>query len=399
MSSYLAYSVLLGGFIYPVVVHFIWSENGYLSSLVETPLLGVGVLDFAGSGVVHMTGGMAALCASCVVGPRKNRFEDSKGEPLKAVGLQKGQSVSLQILGTLILWFGWYGFNSGSALLLGMPNTGDIAATAAVNTTLCAATSAIIALITNGIYLQSTTGEFNLDITAAMNGCLSGLVAITASCAIVTEGCAIVIGICAAWIYMGSSMLLIRWKIDDAVDAIPVHLCNGLWGLLATGLFASPDLIPDVFGIEERAGWLYNLAMPQLLATQLVGAVFILAWTGLCMIPFFKLLDYFDILRVDAIDEIVGLDATYGGEGMPLKLFDDSTDSDEELRLKAYQMKFEGKRNKTKVCLDDVIDSSWGNFGDFGSSNDKNSIAVSEIEDVPVEECAPSAPDGTKNGA
>lgn len=352
---------------YPVVVHTIWSTNGYLSSGQTNPLLGIGVLDFAGSGVVHITGGAAALCASCIVGPRTGRFYDAKGAPLARLGLRKGQSVALQMLGTMILWFGWYGFNPGSALLLGLPNSAEIAAHAAVTTTLAAATGAIVALVTKGFYLQRTSGEFSLEVTAAMNGCLSGLVAITGSCAIVTEGCAIVIGVLAAWIYLSSSALLIQIKIDDAVDAIPVHLSNGIWGLFSVGLFADPSLVAGVFNIEGRpAGWFYNLGKPHLLCSQLVGTVFIVSWTCMMMIPFFKCMEYFKLLRVSLIDEIVGLDADYNGSETPQKLFDDrGSESDEELRLKAYRMNFEGKRDKKKVSIDELMNASWGDFGDL----------------------------------
>lgn len=364
MISYLFYSLFLGGFVYPVVVHFIWSGNGFLSAGISNPLLGAGVIDFAGSGVVHLTGGTAALCASYITGPRNGRFYNLRGEPLKRPGLRQGHSVALQLLGTMILWFGWYGFNPGSALLLSVQNKGEIATRVAVTTTLAAATSAITALITHGWYLQYTEGDFHLDITKAMNGCLAGLVAITGPCGTVTEGWAIVIGVFSAWFYLASTSLLILWKIDDAVDAIPVHFTNGIWGMIAVGLFSDPRLVERAFEIEGRQGWFYDMSSPHLLVNQLVGTLFIISWTCITMLPFFKGLDYFGCLRVHVIDEIVGLDARYTGKEIPNKLYDeDSDETDEELRLRAYRMRFEGKRNKVPVAMENLIEASWGDIG------------------------------------
>lgn len=382
MISYLLYSLFLGGFVYPVIVHCIWSGNGYLSNAAPSPLLGVGVIDFAGSGVVHLTGGAAALCASIIAGPRHGRFFNVVGEPLSRPGLRKGHSIPLQMLGTMILWFGWYGFNPGSALLLGVPNKGQIAASVAVNTTLAAATGAIFALISNALVLKHTQGDFHLDVTKAMNGCLSGLVAITAPCATVTEGSSVVIGIFASFFYLTSSSLLINWKIDDAVDAIPVHFVNGVWGMVAVGLFSDPGLVERTFAIADRQGWFYNIASPHLLVNQILAILFILSWTSITMIPFFKCLGYFRILRVDLLDEIVGLDAVYTGTEAPQKLFDqDDDETDEQLRLKAYQMRFEGKRNKGKETIGDLLDASWGNVGDFGASGSNLNIEE-EKEDL-----------------
>ena len=109
MAAYLCYSVFLTGFVYPVVVRSVWSPKGFLSAFAEEPFLEVGNIDFAGSGVVHMTGGATALVAAVVLGPRKGRFYDEDGNPLEVPVTFPAHSVALQILGTFILWFGWYG--------------------------------------------------------------------------------------------------------------------------------------------------------------------------------------------------------------------------------------------------------------------------------------------------
>lgn len=170
MASYFAYSLYLTGFVYPIVVHAIWSNKGFLSSSNADAVVGMGIIDFAGSGVVHMTGGCTALFATFILGPRQGRFYDRHGNELSKPGLSKGQSVGLQLLGTFILFFGWFGFNPGSALLLTVENKGKIAALAAVNTTLSAAAGTISALFTYGFLQHRYIGEFELDLVMAMNG-------------------------------------------------------------------------------------------------------------------------------------------------------------------------------------------------------------------------------------
>eukprot|EP00339_Tiarina_fusa_P006159 CAMPEP_0117080306 /NCGR_PEP_ID=MMETSP0472-20121206/56667_1 /TAXON_ID=693140 ORGANISM="Tiarina fusus, Strain LIS" /NCGR_SAMPLE_ID=MMETSP0472 /ASSEMBLY_ACC=CAM_ASM_000603 /LENGTH=261 /DNA_ID=CAMNT_0004807905 /DNA_START=72 /DNA_END=853 /DNA_ORIENTATION=- len=117
MSAYLCYSVVLVGIIYPVIAHAIWSNNGFLSNTNSSPLFGSGAIDFAGSGVVHLTGGITALFATVILGPRRGRFFNAQGEALETPKEFPGHSMALQLLGTMILWFGWFGFNPGSALL------------------------------------------------------------------------------------------------------------------------------------------------------------------------------------------------------------------------------------------------------------------------------------------
>lgn len=317
MSAYLCYSVVLAGFVYPVVAHAVWSANGFLSNSNANPFLNVGAIDFAGSGVVHVTGGTTALYATIILGPRRGRFYDSQGEPLEVPKAFPGHSMALQLLGTMILWFGWFGFNGGSALLLDTEEHGQNAANAAVSTALAGAMGGVTALFTNLWLEERRTGEPSFSLGMCMNGALSGLVAITAGCAVVEPWAAMVIGLVSGWLYMWGSALLLRVRIDDAVDAIPVHMINGLWGLFAVGLFASPRKLELAYGTGEHAGWLYSLSNgstdARLLAAQVCTILFISGWTFFTMLPFFVWLNYKGWLRADSLEELVGLDISYHG--------------------------------------------------------------------------------------
>jgi Amt family ammonium transporter len=213
----------------------------------------------------------------------------------------------------MILWFGWFGFNAGSALVLKTPDIGTNAANAAVATALCGAMGGISALITNLWLEERRTGEPSFSLVMAMNGALSGLVASTGGCALVEPWAAVVTGLVAGWLYIAGSAYLLRVRIDDAVDAIPVHMVNGIWGLLAVGLFASPRKLELAYGSIEHAGWFYNFSDANLLAAQVCEALFVFGWTFFTMIPFFVWLNYQGWLRADSLEELVGLDISYHG--------------------------------------------------------------------------------------
>lgn len=255
MTAYLFYSIFLCGFVYPVCAHSFWSVNGFLSPFAAEPLWGTGAIDLAGSGPVHMCGGVAALVMAVVIGPRKGRFYDDDGVALDEPTPMGPHSVTLQFLGTFALWFGWYGFNPGSTLKISSAQMGDVASLVAVNTTLGAAAAALSGLFTSTLVEERKTGIYQWDTTAAMNGCLTGLVGITAGCATVDPWAAFVIGIVAGWIYLAASALMIRLKIDDAVDAVPVHMFGGAWGVLATGLFSNARRMEIAGNSTDNIGW------------------------------------------------------------------------------------------------------------------------------------------------
>jgi len=334
MAAYLCYSLFLTAFVYPVVVHSVWSTYGFLSAFnteIGEPFRGVGAIDFAGSGVVHLTGGATALIAAIILGPRKGRFYDEDGNPLEEPTTFPAHSVALQVLGTFLLWFGWYGFNPGSTLAIAGtnaydPKEGDLRGTTthvasaaslcAVTTTLAAATGLVVSMFTDSILEARKTGEVSYDLTMAMNGALGGLVAITAGTSVVDPWAAIIIGGIGGWVYLGASKLLIKLRIDDAVDAIPVHGANGIWAVFAVGLFARKELIAQAgYGNPGgRQGWFFTWRTgsdANLLLCQFCEVLWVLGWVGTLMTPFFYLLKIAGMFRVDALEEEVGLDISH----------------------------------------------------------------------------------------
>jgi len=352
MAAYLCYSLFLTAFVYPVVVHAIWNTDGFLSAfaLPEDLMYDVGMIDFAGSGVVHMTGGATALVAAIVLGPRKGRFYDDEGNPLPEAVTFPPHSVALQVLGTFILWVGWYGFNPGSTLAISPDGYADVAGLCAVTTTLSAACGCVSSMFLDTIIGLCKTGEAEYDLSMAMNGCLGGLVGITANCSVVTPWGACVIGIISGFVYLMSSKLLVMLKIDDAVDAIPVHFFCGIWGCLATGLFAESTRTGIAYG-AAKYGLFYHIndgeVNADLLLVEVIGVGCIIGWVVAVMLPFFIILKLLGMFRVDPFEEDLGLDqshhkgAAYHLEGEPTKepeaepeeeveVFEDEAPEDEE---------------------------------------------------------------------
>merc|ERR1712048_993822 len=170
-------------------------------------------MDFAGSGVVHMTGGVGALMGATIVGPRDGRWDPTRASEFDP------HSLPLIVIGTFILWFGWYGFNCGSTLSMHTKATGAQAAHVAMNTTIAAAVGGLAVLVIRAVMWKKTTGKIKYDLGGMCNGILAGLVAITAGCATVETGSALVIGIIGAFCYSGVSSLMQKVGIDDPLDA------------------------------------------------------------------------------------------------------------------------------------------------------------------------------------
>ncbi len=275
-SAYLLYTPFITGLIYPVITHWVWSGQGWLGNL--------GYLDFAGSGVVHLTGGVAALAGVLAIGPRIGKY-DIDGKPLPI----PGHSLTLGALGVFILWFGWYGFNAGSTL----GAVGQDIASVAVTTTLSAAAGAIAAMIAAWTY--PVYGKPDVGMT--LNGALAGLVGITAGTANVTNGGAVVIGLVSGVLVVISIVLFERNGVDDPVGAISVHGVAGIWGVLAVGLFESSDGL----------GLFYGGGLEQL-TIQAVGVVAIVGWTFVVSSAVFRGIKATWGLRVSAEEEIAGLD-------------------------------------------------------------------------------------------
>jgi Amt family ammonium transporter len=216
------------------------------------------------------------------------------------------------MIGTLILWFGWYGFNPGSTLRITPGGYGDIAALACVNTTLSAAVGAIFGMFFDTLLGYFKTRQVHWDVGVCMNSALCALASITGGCAVVDTWAAVVIGIIAGPIYVLASKLLIKLRIDDVVDAVPVHLFGGMWGLISTGLLAEPTRTAKVVGSATHFGWFYSWGKNSGDAHLLLNQVFLLLWVvgfaGLSMGIFFYCLKLLGLLRVNDSEEDVGLD-------------------------------------------------------------------------------------------
>jgi ammonium transporter, Amt family len=287
--------------VYPVATHWIWNDIGWLKTV-----FGGGALDFAGCTVVHMIGGFAGLSGAVIVGPRLGRF-DSEG---KVVPLP-GHSATLCTLGTFLLWFGWYGFNPGSAL--GVSKTlRETAARCAVNTTLAAGSAGITTL---GIY---KVRDHIFDLVGSLNGILAGLVSITASCAFVEPYAAVIIGAIGSFVYVGGCMLLIKLKIDDPLEAFPIHGMCGFWGVLAGGLFNERDLQAAAgFSTDHGGGFHGNGG--GLFAANLIAGITIAAWTVALIGPMFYLMNMAGVLRISSEMELIGNDVSkHGGVAYPV---------------------------------------------------------------------------------
>jgi Amt family ammonium transporter len=297
LIAYAGYSAWLTGFVYPVVVHWIWSSDGWLSAFIHDPIYNVGVVDFAGCGVVHMVGGAAAGIGAWILGPRIGRFGPN-GAPIK------GHSMPLVVLGTFLLWVGWYGFNPGSTLAIS--GAAEVAAKTAVTTTLAAATGGL----TNLALHHKISGTFL--VSEMCNGVLAGLVSITSACSVVEPWAAVVIGFIGAFAYTAGAKLLEKLEIDDAVNACPVHYFAGVWGLLAPGLFARPANMRAAYDNNSRSGLFYG-GEGYMLACQVLAFVCITGWVAVCMIPFYILMDKMQLFRIPGDVEEMGLDESKHG--------------------------------------------------------------------------------------
>ncbi len=277
-TAYLLYSVVVSAVIYPISGHWIWG-GGWLGSL--------GFHDFAGSTVVHSVGGWAALMGTLALGPRIGKYvTNGKKVTSKAI---PGHNLPLASLGVFILWFGWYGFNAGSTL----SGTDLSMANVAVTTTLAASAGAVGAMIISWIQFGKP------DVSMSLNGALAGLVGITAPTAVVSPVGAILIGLIAGVLVVYSVEFIDKvLHIDDPVGAISVHGVCGAWGTLAVGLFSTA---------EGMKGLFYGGGFTQL-GIQALGVVTVGAWVvGSAGILFF-VIRKFNGLRVDATDELKGLD-------------------------------------------------------------------------------------------
>jgi Amt family ammonium transporter len=286
--SFIIFSFIMTMFIYPIVGHWIWG-GGWLAQK--------GMFDFAGSTVVHSVGGWAALAGVLLLGPRFGKYTNGRINPIP------GHNLSLATLGTFVLWFGWFGFNPGSTMIADPMAISHIAVTTN--------TAAAAAIMSSTIISWIILGKPDLGMT--LNGCLAGLVAITAPCAFVSIGSSIVIGLLAGTLVVLSVIGFDKLKIDDPVGALSVHLVNGVFGTLSVGLFAQDKIA----GVATGNGLFYGGGLKLFLA-QLTGVIGAGAYTFIISLISWAVLKAIMGIRVSLQEEIEGLDiGEHGNSAYP----------------------------------------------------------------------------------
>lgn len=291
-SSFIIFGFFMSMLLYPLFGNWVWG-GGWLAQLGNNLGWGNGFLDFAGSSVVHAMGGITALAGALVLGPRIGKF-NKDGSP-NAI---PGHHIPMAVLGTLILAFGWIGFNGASTL-----SGSDLRLSVIIaNTFLAAATGGLTAMF----IMWAKYGKPDISMTA--NGTLAGLVAITAPCAFVAPWAALLIGVVAGFLVVGTVLFVERvMKVDDPVGAVAVHGANGIWGVLALGLFADGTYGAGFNGIAENVKGLLYGGTGQFFA-QLLGAGTVIVVAFGLSYAFFKVLDATIGIRVSPEDETQGLD-------------------------------------------------------------------------------------------
>jgi Amt family ammonium transporter len=287
--AYILYTIAMTALIYPIAGHWVWSVGGWLGSL--------GMIDFAGSAVIHGLGGFSALAAAMFIGPRIGKFADD-GTP----NIVPPSNLPLASVGAFILWFGWFGFNSGSTLSATNGSIGHIA----VTTMLAAAAGGAASILFTMFRYRKA------DPPMVINGSLAGLVGITAGCAFVNDWVAIIIGAICGIAMVFATELLEKRRIDDPVGAFAVHGVSGSIGTIAVALFAVPELSGTVgqgyYGLFYGGGW-------NLLGVQLLGLIVVCTWGFTLTWLVLSVIKFVLPVRVSRDEELIGLDV--GIHGVP----------------------------------------------------------------------------------
>lgn len=336
-AAFVVTTACLAGFVYPVVAGAVWSqrralaasrgnggggESGENDDDAAGLFFGCGVLDYAGSGVVHLTGGVAALVGCLVLGPRRAFLVNELDSAHDSHGRL------FETLGTLVLWVGWYGLNAGSTLRLS--GYGEVAAKTMVTTTLAAASGALSSLLLS-TWLQGqereegdSKGLFQVRLECLNKGARAGLVGISAGCACVEPLGAVLTGCLAAPVHYFASELLVEYGVDDVVGAFPVHGACGAWGLIAAAVFATPSNYRDAYGLAsgdggsgdrayDCAGVAYGGSGAGLAANA--SAVLLIAlWSGGCVLLVFIALGSCGSLRVSEEAEDASMEVFAPGQ-------------------------------------------------------------------------------------
>eukprot|EP00877_Chromochloris_zofingiensis_P005647 jgi/Chrzof1/15083/Cz09g26170.t1 len=299
LIAYPVYTVVISVIVHPIMVHWVWASDSWMASVSYCQ-----VLDFAGGTVVHFIGGLFGLIGAAMCGPRLGRFDEGVSKDIP------GHDMAFVTLGTFMLWFGWYGFNTGSVYLYDTPSA-EAVQRAAVNTTLGASASGLVALLV----ASWTSGTY--DLRLCCNGVLAGLVTVTSMCGFIDPWAAVVCGSIAGAVYIFTSMLMLKLRIDDPLDSAAVHAGNGFLGMILVAFVAKPAHVAALTG-TSCGGIFYTSAGWMQLAMQLLALVIVGAFTSVCACVVFLALKRRGVLRVDHITELAGIDnMEHGGPAYP----------------------------------------------------------------------------------
>ena len=309
--AYFVITFFISIFISPVIMHWAWSEKGWASNTSKY-LMSTGVLDFAGSSVVHISGGIMALVGAYVVGPRKGRFSVSG----KKVRMPRG-NVTYAALGAFFIWAGFYSLNMGTLLSFSSAG-GNVLGRIAINTTVCATMAAVT------VSAVTLYKEKSIDPYSVINGLCAGLAGSSAGCATMTTEGALVTGCFCGALYFLLSSMLCSFQIDDVTDVCPIHLGGGLVGSITAALFTTPELYKMAFlgsGEVSPCGAFYvceGLGWRQLVA-NLIFLVVVSVWSLAAALALFLPLRVMSLLRVDKLAEDAGLDFFAESDNLHLK--------------------------------------------------------------------------------
>jgi len=329
LFGFAVYTVVMTTWIYPVVVYWGWSGNGIFAYTDDdgesVSIVGPTLQDFAGSGIVHMVGGFGALCGAFIVGPRAGRFDEAEEGKFDA------HHIPFCVLGTFILWFGWYGFNPGSTLAMHTASSAHQAGLVAVNTTISPCVAGLVVFALRRFAFEPK----KLDVGGFGNGVLAGLVSITAGCAFVKPWETVIIGLVGGLLYQLGSMLLQQLKVDDVVDAFPVHGICGCWGVIAVGFFGND---------KEGNGGNGVLYGGDQLGVQIVFVIFVTVWSGFWSVAAFFPLKLAGLLRESDETQEEGADCA---EHSPPKAYNGvlpiSEVESKPTAVRAWDLKGDGK--------------------------------------------------------
>ncbi|KAI6208492.1 Ammonium transporter [Aphelenchoides besseyi] len=325
--AYIAYCLYISSVVYPILVHWGWSEHGWMATGITIGGIHAKYVDFAGSGLVHVCGGTISFVAAYLMEPRIGRFPESNDEPSQEL---QGHSVPFAALGGFLLMFCFLAFNGGSQADIVTHGSGRIVALAMINSIAAGASAGFTTLIVHYVRRRKITLLFSI------NAVLAGMVSACAACNDMQPIAAITIGICAAIVYMWIAHVLILMKIDDPLEAAPVHLGGGLSGLIGASFFSNTGLVYGIFeALFADSSQPLKVALVQLLWT-IICAVAIIAWSFISSALLFGLLKKLDVLRVSEEVEVKGLDIFMHGESSyPLFAYGHGWE-DQELKSHVY---------------------------------------------------------------